>query len=335
MGQERRILTVTVLAGVALIFSQGCSSKAFKAMVGSESMETSAEVAENETGQRDPHSGYAQDGTWEVSQLPNGGYQQDGVWDVAQGKWVYPKSTEQHVQQNPGAFPSITDDTKKFEESMALLPDYGTGSDQSGEFEEGGPIAEEFVPETTVAEAVPSFDFGPSTPESYGEQVDSGANQDYSPGMEASPGGFGQYQEFDQTGGPQGGPQNQEYEGGMPVQVELQDVFFEFDSWRVSQEGAQALVHDATWLAENNARGVTVEGHCDQRGTGDYNMALGQKRAEAVRTYLLDLGVNSEQIQVVSYGKERPFCFGSDDQCMQLNRRGHLKPSPELNFRFR
>jgi len=315
MVRESNILTISVLAGVALILSQGCSSKAFRAMVGSESMD-SAEFVENETGQRDPHSGYAQDGTWDVSQLPNGGYQQNGVWDVAQGKWVFPESAEEYVQQNPGAFPALKEDIKKFDESMALLPDYGTNPDQSGGFEQGGPIPEEFIQNNMVAEAEPSFEQEPPSAGPYNNQPYSGESEEYPSGMQQYPtgqqeniGGFAQSQDFD---------------GQMPIQVELQDVFFEFDSWRVSQDGARALVHDANWLAENHARALTVEGHCDQRGTADYNMALGQKRAEAVRTYLLDLGVSSDQIQVVSYGKERPFCFGSDEQCMQLNRRGHL-----------
>lgn len=109
------------------------------------------------------------------------------------------------------------------------------------------------------------------------------------------------------------------------VQVELQDVFFEFNTWRISQEGRQALAHDAEWLDQNQSRSITVEGHCDQRGSRDYNLVLGKKRAGAVQAYLVDLGVETRKIQVISYGKERPFCFGNDDQCYQLNRRGHLQ----------
>jgi len=109
------------------------------------------------------------------------------------------------------------------------------------------------------------------------------------------------------------------------VQVELQDVFFEYDSWRISQDGREALANDVDWLEQNQSRSITVEGHCDQRGTRDYNLVLGKKRAGAVRAYLVDLGVDSHKIQVMSYGKERPFCFGNNDQCYQLNRRGHLQ----------
>ena len=118
------------------------------------------------------------------------------------------------------------------------------------------------------------------------------------------------------------GPSGNQYPG---VQVELQDVFFEFNSWRISQDGRQALAHDAEWLDQNQSRSITVEGHCDQRGTRDYNLVLGKKRAGAVQAYLVDLGVETQKIQVISYGKERPFCFGNDPQCYQLNRRGHMQ----------
>ena len=179
MVRESNILTVTVLAGVALMLGQGCSTKAFRAMVGSESMDSPAEFAENESEKRDPHSGYLQDGTWEVSQLPNGGYQQNGVWDVSQGRFVRPESVEQQIQQNPGAFPSLNEDIAKFEESMALLPDYGTSIDQTGDYEQGGPMPEEFVQGSMVAEAQPSFDQGQYSNSPSNAQNYTGSTQEY------------------------------------------------------------------------------------------------------------------------------------------------------------
>jgi len=336
MGRNSNVLTVTVLAGVALLLGQGCSSKAFRAMVGSESMDSSVEFAENEMVQRDPHSGYLQDGAWDVAREPNDGYQQDGVWDVAQGRFVRPNSVDEHIQQNPGAFPPLRDDSKKFEESMALLPDFGTSFEQPGDFEEGGPLAEEFVQGNMVAEAQPSFDPrpNPNAPsgsrnypigsQEFPDEISQGPSsmQEYPAGTYQNPSGMQEYARSQEYAG--SNDQSPGSDGNRIINVELQDVFFQLDSWKVSQDGAQALVHDASWLGDNDERSLTIEGHCDQRGTSDYNMALGQKRAEAVRTYLLDLGVDTDQIQVVSYGKERPFCFGSDERCMQLNRRGHL-----------
>ena len=104
----------------------------------------------------------------------------------------------------------------------------------------------------------------------------------------------------------------------------VEDVYFAFDSWKISHEGAKSLQADAEWLKNHPGHQVTIEGHCDQRGTQDYNMVLGKKRAEAAKEYLVDLGVNSSQLKVVSYGKERPFCSEHNEFCYQQNRRGHI-----------
>jgi len=104
----------------------------------------------------------------------------------------------------------------------------------------------------------------------------------------------------------------------------LQDVFFGYDQWTVSGEGLDALNRDAAYLREHPEAVLSIEGHCDERGTGEYNLVLGDKRAKAARTYLLESGVNSEQLAILSFGKERPFCFDHDESCYQQNRRGHM-----------
>ena len=104
----------------------------------------------------------------------------------------------------------------------------------------------------------------------------------------------------------------------------VQDVYFEFDSWKISKEGVSSLQSDADWLRAHPGQPVTIEGHCDSRGTQNYNMVLGRKRAEAARAYLIDLGVDASQLRVVSYGKERPFCSEHNEYCYQQNRRGHM-----------
>jgi peptidoglycan-associated lipoprotein len=103
----------------------------------------------------------------------------------------------------------------------------------------------------------------------------------------------------------------------------LQDVFFAFDSWTVSDAGKQALGTDAQWI-KSNGRSLTIEGHCDERGTQAYNLVLGEKRAKAVRNYLTDLGVDAKRLAITSYGKDRPFCREHTEDCYQQNRRGHL-----------
>jgi len=104
----------------------------------------------------------------------------------------------------------------------------------------------------------------------------------------------------------------------------LQDIYFAFDSWSISTEGAKFLEEDAKWLHANPEKALTIEGHCDQRGTQDYNLVLGKKRAEAAREYLVNLGVQPHRIKIVSYGKERPFCHNDNENCFKENRRNHM-----------
>ena len=104
----------------------------------------------------------------------------------------------------------------------------------------------------------------------------------------------------------------------------LQDVFFEFDSWTIADGGKQALGTDAQWLKANEGKVLTIEGHCDERGTQAYNLVLGEKRAKAARNYLADMGVDTKRLAVASFGKDRPFCREHNEECYQQNRRGHL-----------
>jgi peptidoglycan-associated lipoprotein len=104
----------------------------------------------------------------------------------------------------------------------------------------------------------------------------------------------------------------------------LKDVFFGYDSWSIQEDGQQALTHNAAWLKENPKSLLKIEGHCDERGTQDYNIVLGEKRAKASRSFLVEMGVNPKQVGIVSYGKEQPFCLDRNESCYQQNRRGHV-----------
>lgn len=110
--------------------------------------------------------------------------------------------------------------------------------------------------------------------------------------------------------------------------ADLRDVFFGYDSWTISEEGRQALLKDAEWLRAHGTTQVKIEGHCDERGSSAYNLVLGEKRAKSVRNYLAELGVKTDRLAVVSYGKERPFCTTHSESCFQQNRRGHLVIKP-------
>ena len=89
-------------------------------------------------------------------------------------------------------------------------------------------------------------------------------------------------------------------------------------------DGVASLTTNADWLKENPKALLKISGHCDERGTHDYNLVLGEKRAKAAKSFLVDLGVNAKQVAIVSYGKDRPFCADHDEACHQQNRRGHM-----------
>ena len=108
------------------------------------------------------------------------------------------------------------------------------------------------------------------------------------------------------------------------VAAGLRDVFFSYDSFSITEEGRLALTNNAEWIKANPPTQLKIEGHCDERGTSAYNLVLGEKRAKAVRNYLVELGVAPNHLSVVSYGKERPFCTEHTEACYSQNRRGHL-----------
>lgn len=104
----------------------------------------------------------------------------------------------------------------------------------------------------------------------------------------------------------------------------LQDVFFDTDSFDLRPEARQSLSENGDWLRDYPTVQVLVEGHCDERNTREYNLALGERRANAVRDYLVFLGIGSDRIRTISYGEERPFAIGHDEEAWQLNRRAHF-----------
>lgn len=113
----------------------------------------------------------------------------------------------------------------------------------------------------------------------------------------------------------------------MPKEVTpavLNDVFFDYDKYNLTAESKSILEGDAAELKRVQDAMVTIEGHCDERGTVSYNLALGEKRANAAKEYLVALGVSGSRINVVSYGKERPFDTGHTEAAWAKNRRAHL-----------
>lgn len=107
----------------------------------------------------------------------------------------------------------------------------------------------------------------------------------------------------------------------------VRDVFFGYDSDVIDAEGRAALAENARILRERDDVVVLIEGHCDERGTAQYNMALGWRRAEAVRDYLVNLNVPTSRVRTVSFGKERPFVVGTNEDSYAQNRRAHFNLS--------
>jgi peptidoglycan-associated lipoprotein len=104
----------------------------------------------------------------------------------------------------------------------------------------------------------------------------------------------------------------------------LGDVFFMYDAATISDEGRATLGKNLEWLRKWTSTRVLVEGHCDNRGTPEYNLALGEQRAAAVRDYLVSLGLPADRVTIVSKGEEQPFCNEDGESCFSQNRRGHF-----------
>jgi peptidoglycan-associated lipoprotein len=104
----------------------------------------------------------------------------------------------------------------------------------------------------------------------------------------------------------------------------LRNIHFDFDRYEIRPQDAQILNENARWLKANPGLLVLIEGHCDERGTNEYNLALGERRAKATRDYLVLLGISAERITLLSYGEERPVCIERTEACWARNRRAHF-----------
>ncbi len=104
----------------------------------------------------------------------------------------------------------------------------------------------------------------------------------------------------------------------------LEDAFFDFDDYSLRQDAKSALETDGKYLQRNSGSRVVIEGHCDERGSVEYNLALGEKRARAAKDYLVSYGIPANRLTTISYGKERPFDQGHDESAWAKNRRAHV-----------
>jgi len=108
----------------------------------------------------------------------------------------------------------------------------------------------------------------------------------------------------------------------------VKDVYFDYDKSDVRADQQGSVQADVQFLSQHPNVNFTIEGHCDERGSTEYNIALGDKRATAVKSALVGAGINASRIKTISYGKEKPFCMESNEACWQQNRRGHFVYQP-------
>lgn len=110
---------------------------------------------------------------------------------------------------------------------------------------------------------------------------------------------------------------------------EVRDAYFDFNKADIRSDARDALAKTADFLRNYPRERVTIEGHCDERGSTEYNLALGDRRASAVKQYLVSLGISADRLNTVSFGKEKPFCMQTTEDCYQQNRRGHFVRSKQ------
>ena len=108
-------------------------------------------------------------------------------------------------------------------------------------------------------------------------------------------------------------------------QRNVKDIYFDYDKADIKPESVSVLIGNATWLKANGKIRFTIEGHCDERGSEEYNLGLGDRRANAVKEFLTAQGLPANRMNVVSYGEERPICHEQTEECFAKNRRAHFE----------
>ncbi len=166
-----------------------------------------------------------------------------------------------------------------------------------------------------------------------GSNFDSGSGPD---GMGGNSGdGFGSGNQANIGNGSSGSFDANPFEGGSAENQEarlntfhattdLKDIHFNFDQYDLDSNSKQVLQQNAAFLKKNPGMKVEIQGHCDERGTNNYNIALGERRAHSTKKFLVSQGIDSSRVNIISYGEEKPFCFDSNENCWLQNRRAHF-----------
>lgn len=187
----------------------------------------------------------------------------------------------------------------------------------------------------TGVEGVPNFggpggtggsDFRSGSFSSSGPGAEGGSSSGFG-GPGGGPGGMGGSSGFGSNPlGDMGGKGGINEARLLPFQQtsDLNDIHFRFDKYDLDEASKRTLQKNAEWLKQNAGFKIEIQGHCDERGTNNYNLGLGERRANSTKKYLMALGVSEDRLFTISYGEERPFCFENSENCWLQNRRAHF-----------
>jgi peptidoglycan-associated lipoprotein len=183
----------------------------------------------------------------------------------------------------------------------------------------GGPGDSEFFSEEPVLESssVPSDNAG------NGDSLASATNNDGADGSSKVGNGSSGSFEANPFDGEASGTQEARLHSFYATDG-LKDIHFNFDQFDLDSNTKKVLEQNATYLKSNPDMRVQIQGHCDERGTNNYNIALGERRAHSTKKYLVAQGVNAHRVNIISYGEEKPFCSDSNENCWHQNRRAHF-----------
>jgi len=211
------------------------------------------------------------------------------------------------------------------QESLADAGDQGGSSEGSGNFGSGSDLVrEENLTESGAVDGAPVISQGDGFSDSMGGNsgVNGGSSNPFAAGSSngnqfGANGGSGSGRGADQ------GIQEARLFSFKPTS-ELKDIHFEFDKYDLDKRSKGILKQNADFLKQHPSVKVEIQGHCDERGTNNYNLALGQRRAASTKRYMSSLGIPENRLHVISYGEEKPFCNESSDSCWWRNRRAHF-----------
>ena len=204
-------------------------------------------------------------------------------------------------------------------ESSDFTASNGVSSDDNDFSGSGGPGDSNFFSEEPVLESSSVTSDNAGNGDSSASATNSATNNDAKVGNGSS-GSFGANPFDDEANA------NQEEARlhSFHATDDLKDIHFNFDQYDLDSNSKKVLEQNATYLKSNPGIRVEIQGHCDERGTNNYNIALGERRAHSTKKYLVAQGVNSHRVNIISYGEEKPFCSDSNENCWHQNRRAHF-----------